>query len=503
MENRSISKEYYDKVMENKNKEELEHLTPAFVMVTLFMSAGLPGNLFVIIVYYRKMRRTTSRYFIIVLAALDLINCAFTMPAEMALLSNFYTFDVPWLCKLSRFISYIANNSSAIILLGIAVDRFRKICQATKRSFSLKHVKIFCICSITFATLSSAPSIVLYGTNTKILSVYLKELNITIYGKTCLVEDQYWKTSYIAAFNAYLFCCMAIIFVVISIVYIIIGKEIFIRKDFGSFRKKSSCAESRNSSISESENSAFSTSYNSEAKLDDAPTVNQLSLRRHVLVKTQTSTANIIKKSKQNTKDKGDVMEFQPLASSSSDNVPASASLVNEPRSRSNTIDVLPSQSESVIPNKPRSRSRTMDLRRKSDPSVNRNKNSLKTLALKKTLLTTIMESQKPKTEKTEHKISVRKTTFLLFLVTLFYIISFLPFMVIVTIRNIKPDIYDRMSFVESSIYNLFLRSYFLNNVINPILYGFLNEQFRKRALQVFRELFCCSRNSANGSDIR
>ncbi|KAK3596353.1 hypothetical protein CHS0354_037070 [Potamilus streckersoni] len=52
MEDLNISKEYYDNVMENKNKEEFEHLTPAFVMVTLFMIVGLPGNLFVIVVYY-------------------------------------------------------------------------------------------------------------------------------------------------------------------------------------------------------------------------------------------------------------------------------------------------------------------------------------------------------------------------------------------------------------------------------------------------------------------
>ncbi|KAK3596354.1 hypothetical protein CHS0354_037071 [Potamilus streckersoni] len=500
MEFYNTSKEYY-KIMEAKNKEELLLLTPAFVMVALFMIVGLPGNLFVIVVYYRKMRRTTSRYFIIVLAALDFINCVFTMPVEMALLCNFYTFDLPWFCKLSRFISYIVNNSSAIILLGIAVDRFRKICQATKRSFSLKHVKIFCICAITFATLSSTPSMVLYGTKTNITTVCLEETNVTICGETCLVADEYWGKVGIKVFNAYLFCCMAIIFIFISIAYVIIGKEIFIRKDFGSFRKKSNLSQCKSSSTSESENSAFSTSYNSEAKLDEAPSVNQWSLRRHVLVKLQTSTSNIIKETKPDYMDVGDLMELHPLAGSGSDRGPSSTCLVNKSRSRANTIDVLPSQSELDTPDKTRSRLKTLDLRRKSDPSAKRNKNSVKTLSLRKTFLATISESQKPKTENTEFRINVKQTTFLLFLVTLFYIISFLPFMVIVTIRNIKPDIYDRMSFVENSIYNLFLRTYFLNNMINPILYGFLNKQFRRMAVQVFREIFCCSEDTGIGSD--
>ncbi|KAL3892221.1 hypothetical protein ACJMK2_004451 [Sinanodonta woodiana] len=383
MDDLNISKEYYDKVMETKNIEKLEHLIPAFVMVTLFMIVGLPGNLFVIIVYYRKMRRTTSRYFIIVLAALDFINCVVTMPMELALLSNFYTFDLPWLCKLIRFITYSTQNSSAIILLGIAVDRFRNICQATKRSFSLKHVKIFCICSVIFATLSSTPSILLYGTNTKILPVVM-ELNLTIHGKTCLIEDKYWRSTFIAAFNAYIFCCNAIIFVVISIAYILIGKEMFIRKEFWSYRKKSI----------------------------------------------------------------------------------------------------------------------TEELQREAEPSVNRNKSSLTSLSLKKHELETITECHKSETEKTENRISVTKTTCMLFLVTLFYIISFLPFLVIATFRNLKPDFYERMSVVENSIYNFFLRTYFLNNVINPILYGFLNEQFRRRVVQLFRECFCFSVNSACGSDI-
>ncbi|KAL3892214.1 hypothetical protein ACJMK2_004445 [Sinanodonta woodiana] len=501
MDDLNISKEYYDKVMEHKNKEELEHLIPAFVMVTLFMSAGLPGNLFVIIVYYRKMRRTTSRYFIIVLAALDLINCAFTMPAEMALLSNFYTFDLPWLCKLSRFITYSTHNSSAIILFGIAVDRFRKICQATKRSFTMKHIKIFLTGSIIFATICSIPSTVLYGTNTITLPVFLKELNITIYGKTCLVADKYWGSTLVSAFNAYLFCCMSIIFVVISIVYIIIGKEIFIRKDFRSFRKRAYFPDSKSSNIYHSENDIFSTSYNSEAKLDEASSVSQWSLRKHVLIKLETSTRNIVNSAIPNAKGEGKLMT-STMASSCSEQRPSGTCFDGEPSSQTKNIDVIPSISELAMYDKSQSQSKALDCNGKSNSLVTTNKKSqqsnpnipLKTLSLRNTSKGTNFDSQKTKAEGRDNRISVRKTTCMLFLVTLFYIISFLPFMVIATIRNIKPDIYDRMSFVESSIYNLFLRSYFLNNVINPILYGFLNKQFRKRSIQLFRDVFDCLR---------
>ncbi|KAL3892212.1 hypothetical protein ACJMK2_004443 [Sinanodonta woodiana] len=500
MEDLNISKEYYDNVMENMNKEEIEHLTSAFVMVTLFMIVGLPGNLFVIIVYYRKMKRTTSRYFIIVLAALDLINCAFTMPAEMALLSNFYTFDVPWLCKLSRSISYISNNSSAIILLGIAVDRFRKICQATKRSFSLKHVKIFCICTITFATLSSTPSIVLYGTNTKILSVYLKELNITIYGKTCLVEDQYWKTTYIAAFTAYLFCGMAVIFVLISIVYVIIGKEMFFRKDFGSFRNRASLRDCKNWNIYHSEKGIYSTSYNSKSRVDKASSVRQWSLRRPFFIKRETSTRNIVKSRTPDTKGEGNLM-MSTMESSCSDQHPSGACLNDEPCSGLNTKDMISSLSESAIHDKSLSQLKTLDLRVISSSLETINTNSQQSsqnksqnnVIVRDNVKSTLVDSQKLTSEGIEIRISVRKTTCLLFVVTLSYVISFLPFMVIVTIRSIQPDIYDRMTFVESSIYNLFLRTYFLNNAINPILYGFLNKQFRKSSIQDFRDAFGCS----------
>ncbi|KAL3892213.1 hypothetical protein ACJMK2_004444 [Sinanodonta woodiana] len=500
MEDLNISTEFYGTVMENKNKEELELLTPAFVMVTLFMIVGLPGNLFVIIVYYRKMRRTTSRYFIIVLAALDFINCVFTMPAEMALLSNFYTFDVPWLCKLIRFIPYSTNNSSGMILLGIAVDRFRKICQATRKSFSLKHVKIFCICSITFATLSSTPSIVLYGTNTKILPVYLKELNITIYGKTCLVEDQYWKTSYIAAFNAYLFCCMAIIFVVISIVYVIIGKEMLIRKDFRSIRKRAYLPDCRSPNSYHSEKGLYSTSYNSEARLDEASSVSQLSLRRSLFINRETSTRNIVKSRTPDTKGEDNLMMSTMEENSCSDQRSSGTCLDDDPCSVLNTTAMISSPSESAICDNSQSQSKTLDLLEKSSSLVTINKNSqqssqnksLKTLIMRNNVKSTHVESQKPKSEGIENRISIRKTTCLLFVVTLSYVISFLPFLVIVTIRSVKPDIYYKMTFVESSIYNLFLRSYFLNNAINPILYGFLNKQFRKKSIQLFRDVFYC-----------
>ena len=41
---------------------------------------------------------------------------------------------------------------------------------------------------------------------------------------------------------------------------------------------------------------------------------------------------------------------------------------------------------------------------------------------------------------------------------------------------------------------NIFSNSTFINNAINPIIYSFLNINFRRQAKKAFKRIFCCFR---------
>lgn len=84
---------------------------------------------------------------------------------------------------------------------------------------------------------------------------------------------------------------------------------------------------------------------------------------------------------------------------------------------------------------------------------------------------------------------TVNRTSFILFIVTMAYVISFMPYCVIVVIRHAsKTSFYDELSNAEKAVYQIFLRSYSLSSAINPIIYSLINLSFRKKCKQTFYE---------------
>jgi hypothetical protein len=78
----------------------------------------------------------------------------------------------------------------------------------------------------------------------------------------------------------------------------------------------------------------------------------------------------------------------------------------------------------------------------------------------------------------------------MLFIVTMAYVISFMPYCVIVLVRHVShATFYETQSNTEKAIYQLFLRSYALNSAINPIIYSLMNPSFRKKCKHAISEV--------------
>jgi hypothetical protein len=75
--------------------------------------------------------------------------------------------------------------------------------------------------------------------------------------------------------------------------------------------------------------------------------------------------------------------------------------------------------------------------------------------------------------------------------VTFAYVLTFLPFLVIAIHRTLNPMFYQGLSDPAKMAYQVFLRSYLLNCCINPIIYSFLNTDFRKRCACLFKQGVC------------
>lgn len=75
------------------------------------------------------------------------------------------------------------------------------------------------------------------------------------------------------------------------------------------------------------------------------------------------------------------------------------------------------------------------------------------------------------------------KTTWMLFVITLVFVLSFLPYLIVMVLRHTISDF--TRSPAQQLIVNFCLRSYFINSSVNPIIYALMNRQFRMRSRNV------------------
>ena len=390
-------------ILQKYNQAIFKLFIPAFVMVLLVMIVGFVGNMVTVYIYMKKMRRTTSRIFILALAFCDLINCAITMPIEIAIIIDFFTFDYPIVCAVGRTLTYVLNGTSALLLCGIAVDRFRKICRPLKPVFTPKKTKLICIICLALASAVYIPGFEIYGT----LTIQLNAIgNLTVIGKTCLVRDKYTKTDVNAKITQIIFSvwCLGTIGILITLVvfYLIIGRAVYRRMKIEERRHDSVSVPKRKAAKRRSVMADFSSE--TSCSFND-----HLETNKHVLTAVSDPVKNTISQTLKNR-----FSLFKPQ-----------------------TVSTLQKQ-------------------------------------------------------RLSRRIRAGRTTVMLFAVTIAYFISFLPFAVIVILRLVNPRYYELASAEGKMVWSFFLRSYVLNCAVNPILYGFLNNDFRKRMVEILEKCCCC-----------
>lgn len=83
------------------------------------------------------------------------------------------------------------------------------------------------------------------------------------------------------------------------------------------------------------------------------------------------------------------------------------------------------------------------------------------------------------------------RTTFMLFIVTLAFMVTFAPYCIVALLRNLEGvGYYSKLTDIQKTVYQLFLRSYFLSSAINPIIYSFLNQSFKSRSKTILKKIF-------------
>ncbi|KAH3844848.1 hypothetical protein DPMN_087114 [Dreissena polymorpha] len=178
------------------------------------MVVGIIGNGLVIIVYKTRFRRSNHRYFILFVAVADFLACAIGMPFLIASLRLPYLMSSSAACKIVRCFHYFVNNSSGLLLVVIAIERFRKIVHPFKKQLSVRQTLFLCYAVFFISIAMAVPAPIVY----KAVVVETGVANIT--GLQCYVDDRYhnWFEIYQAILMVEALLSIAIIAVLYSFI---------------------------------------------------------------------------------------------------------------------------------------------------------------------------------------------------------------------------------------------------------------------------------------------
>ncbi|XP_052076263.1 cholecystokinin receptor type A-like [Mytilus californianus] len=437
-------------ILQKLNDDEAALLLPVIVYVFILMSVGIVGNLIVLYIYKFRFRRSSSRAFILCLAILDLITCLFGMPFHVIDM-NFpflFVWDVP--CKVLYFLLSSTIHASTFILVLISIERYRKICLPFEKQISDIGTKAICTGCIIVAFVLSTPVLFLYG----VTSFDTGVSNIT--GYECYISNDYSDSIFPLIYDIVTIILFVGSTCTLTVLYTRIGIKVW-RK--GTFQgNKTKCKNGRQASEHSKQSQmekVIETSFSNKKEQPSQLPVNNKN--------TFDEYSNILINSPKLRKDLGKKTETRM-------DIRRSSLRLKWPESkRSSTRRSFRASffSGKSISEESSSESFTSTLERKS-----------------KFVREGIRMTKFSKKQRRSLRI-----TGMLSLITVVFVISFLPYLVISILNGLDESFWENMTNNKILIYNFLLRTYFINNMANPIIYGFLDEKFRSEVRKMFK---CC-----------
>ncbi|XP_062606310.1 cholecystokinin receptor type A-like [Saccostrea cucullata] len=151
----------FARILSERYSEKLLPNTIAQLIAAVF---GILGNSVVILVYFRYIQdKTSSRFFIPILAIVDLAGCISNVTAFHIDNTMRYIYPDEILCKTLCFLIILAGGMSAHLIFAIALQRYLIICRPFGPQMSTKSCKIATLIIFLISVGYSAPILKLSG----------------------------------------------------------------------------------------------------------------------------------------------------------------------------------------------------------------------------------------------------------------------------------------------------------------------------------------------------
>ena len=449
-----------EQLLRQLNDDKVRAYAPAIAFSAIVVVCGILGNALSVAFYGFKVPRTSTNIIITVLAVVDFTTCI-VLSDEILELCFTVTFKSVGGCKTMYFFNHSLVLMSVFTLLLVAVDLFRKICRPFAWQFSIFTLKVSFASIVVLSVVSSVRDLV-------ILDVV--RVNVTYSGKEiqayyCTHSKAKSLANTVKAFQYIDFLYLVVVVVSTVILYSCIAKSLWkSRKAIKQHKKQSFVINNVDTSESEATSSRdIDTDTNSNVSLNESQ-----------------SQKNDIKEERSGTFQKdivvsADVKTCQSGSLSQRNKGNSKEKVVKEHRSqeRNNGITQLEdpvcnnadlgNSDQETDPNEEKTLS--MVLSRKDEKDIDRDSGLDPNQDVRGS---TERCPEAPKIE--------RKVTLMMFTISVVFLISFLPYFFV----NLWIKRQDNSSAQEFNAgIQIALRSYMLNNAINPYIIGLFNPNFR------------------------
>lgn len=449
--------------LDELNNEIAQALFPVLVVIVFLMVIGIIGNVLMILFCRFQNKLSTTICFIMCLAAFDITTCAITMPLEIIDLNFYYTYPSKTLCIITRFVNYFGVTGSDLLLVAIAAERYRKICLPFENQLSIGKSKVVIIMCVLVSVILACPSIFLNS----VAKVKIKTANLDIYAYECTTRTESSYSTFLLAYYIAQCSIFTISITILSVVYILIGRALQKHKSVMSAITKH-VPDDNTSNATEVVALRHSCKI-SQIKIQSTCTD---SIKPGVFESLEENNEPITKNKVLDSDDVIGAANQYALVEDCGDGCSTNDSFESLRKNNGALTKRIVSDSDGVI-------EAANDF-----PLVKDRESGCST---KDCGLTSHVIVPRKKS-----LVETQKHTALLFSITVAYIVSFLPYLCL----SVKRKFFDKdgvvMSTSELITYNFVIRSYFLNGVVNPFIYGFFNSAFRQFVKSVMHKYILC-----------
>lgn len=133
------------------------------VLVVIWIPAMI-GNVLTCLVVYRSRRlQSTTNYFVVSLACVDIILALLAMPFILGQAITRRWFFAPFMCRLVRFIQYLYPGTTSLVFVSISIDRFYTILHPLSFTVTRNRAKQLVIGAWAAAAIIASPCFFLFS----------------------------------------------------------------------------------------------------------------------------------------------------------------------------------------------------------------------------------------------------------------------------------------------------------------------------------------------------